>query len=242
MGILFLLFLLTGCAKQESEPPWISIAGYRAKLNYDEQFTEGISDWHLEGDGEAVLTENGELKLLAYQGGNGLVLWAPIELSGSFQLEYEVNISDSCGTNSIFFCAQDISGEDLLKSTKSRTGKLNDYINSSMRNYMITYHTLDVKGNEKSQSRLRKNPHYLMLSHADSDPCITGNRHQIDIAKMSNRIQFYVNGGLIHDIRDKGGFDAPVYMQGRLGFRIEPVDTDASVLIHRVKLYQLNPS
>jgi hypothetical protein len=240
-GTLSVLFLLTGCSKPEGESAWFTISGYRTTLIYNDQFKQGISDWHLEGDGKAVLTEKNEIELLAYSGGNGLVLWAPIELSGSFQLEYEVDIRDSCGTNTVIFCAQDSNGEDILNTSQTRTGELSDYVTGSIRNYMITYNTLDNEGNKKNQSRLRKNPQYMMLSNSDNDPCIEGRHYLIDIVKMSNRIQFFVNGKLIHDIRDKGGFDAPVYMEGRLGFRIEPFDKDASILIYRVKLYQLDP-
>lgn len=235
------LILMTACSRQTGEPPWINIPGYHAELAYHEEFANDISEWHFEGDGEAKLTENSQLELLAYQGGNGLVFWSPFHLSGSFQLEYEVNISDSGGTNAIFFCAQNQNGEDIFKSTPVRTGLLQDYIYGSMQNYMITYNTVDLNGEPKNQSRMRKNPQYLLLAHTDSDPCLAGNHHFIDVVKMSNRIQFYVNGSLIHDVRDKGGFDAPVYMEGRFGFRIEPVNKDASVLINRVRLYQLTP-
>jgi len=240
-GILSTFMLWTGCNQSKEEPPWVAIAGYTANLIYHEPFTEDLSEWTLEGNGEARLTDEGMLKLLAYQGGNGLVLWAPVKLSGSFQLEYEVDISDSSGTNAVLFCAQSLEGEDLVQSSKERTGALSEYSNGALQNYMITYNTVHADGSNKNQSRVRKNPQYLLLSHSDGDPCLEGSRHLIDVVKMSNRIQFYVNGGLIHDVRDKGGFDAPVYMEGRFGFRVEPVNKDASVMIHRVKLYHLKP-
>lgn len=240
-GIFCLFLTLNGCSKPEAQPPWVNIGGYEAQLVYHEPFSEEISGWHIEGSGEAALTQAGELKLLAYQEGDGVVLWAPIELSDSFQLEYEVHISDSSGTNSVLICALDAQGEDPLNTASSRTGKLHDYTHGPLRNYMITYNVMDAEGAPRNQSRLRKNPQYLLLSHTDNDPCLQGNRHLIDVAKMSNRIQFYVDGKLIHDVRDKGGFDAPVYMEGHLGFRIEPLNTDASVSFHRVKLYHLNP-
>ena len=62
----------------------------------------------------------------------------------------------------------------------------------------------------------------------------------MNVIKLGNRIQYYVDGELVHDIRDKGGF-GPVYDQGKFGFILQGNPRRFSINFDKVRVYKLIP-
>ena len=76
---------------------------------------------------------------------------------------------------------------------------------------------LTPEGEHHPGTKVRKNPGHMLLSRVVPDPCRENRPYLIEILKLGNRILFHVDGILIHDVRDKGGFGS-AYDEGKIGF------------------------
>jgi hypothetical protein len=230
---------IAGCGKSDIRPK-LSDPGYKAKLIFQDSFDEGLENWFFEGQGKAVLRPDSSLGLEAVSDTSGAVLWSRRDFSGNFQLEYEIFFLDTAGTHSVFFCAEDLDGKELRGDWISKSNSFNDYIRNLIQSYQITCHCYDRNGKPVSGSRLRKNPGSLLLAGSPTDPCKDNRMYVIDIIKVGNRIQFFSDGVLVHDVRDRGGF-GPVYMKGQIGFYIQGKAGAFSAVLDNVRLFKLSP-
>lgn len=228
-----------GCAKQEVKPR-MALPGYRSELLFQENFDEDLDQWSFEGKGEVAITEDGRLLVAVDTESEGVAVWTSQDFSGDFHLEYEVEIPETPGINLAILCARGTHGEDILSELPPRTGKLSEYTRGQIRNYHISYHCYTPDGQHVPGSRVRKNPGYLLLSSAKHDPCRENRPYFIDVVKIDNRIQFFVDGNLIHDVRDKGGF-GPTYMNGKIGFWIHGSGTIFTTIFDKIRVFKLIP-
>lgn len=242
--IIFPLILchLNSCSKKQKEFPWIHYPGYRTELLFCERFDGETDKWFIEGNGDISINDESRLSISLYPESQGTMLWIKEDFSGDFLLEYEVEFLNSDGTFITFICAKGIRGEDIIREFPSREGIYEEYIKGEMGNYQISFHSYDREGNHYNRSRIRKNPGNLLLSHVDFDPCKENRKYYIDILKISNRIQFYVDGenNLIHDVRDKGGFGAK-YMDGKIGFWMQGLEGSFKVLLDNFRIFKIIP-
>lgn len=235
------MLLLNGCGKSGTRTrPWMLYPGYKTIPVFGEDFDGDLREWFVEGEGEVVITE--ENRLLVAQGveREGVVLWTKRDFSESFQLEYEVEIPDTQGMCIVVLCAQGVDGEDILTELPPRVGEFDEYVRGRIRGYSIAYHRYNADGSSIPGSRLRKNPGRLLLSHVDPDPCRENRHYFIDVVKIGGRIQFFVDGTLIHDVRDKGGF-GPVYDDGKIGFQIWGMAGVFKIFLDNVRVFRLIP-
>jgi hypothetical protein len=247
MRCLFLLLTgvsvmlcLGACSKQPDIPPRVSYPGYRAQLIFHEDFSQDLTSWAIDGLDESVAIQEGRLVMVEPPEGQGLAAWILRDFSGDFQLEYEVEIPETAGINTVILCAHGAEGQDVLADLPSRTGKLNDYIHGSIRSYHISYHCYGADGQHDPGSKIRKNPGHMLLSRGETDPCQENRRYLIDILKFGNRILFMVDGIVNQDIRDMGGFE-PVYQSGKIGFWIHGAGGTFKTFIDNVRVYRLKP-
>ena len=245
--VVFVLFPLilchfNSCSKKQKEFPWIHYPGYRTELLFCERFEGETGKWFIEGNGDVSINSEGRLLISLHPESEGIMLWINEDFSSDFQLEYEVEFLNSVGTHIIFICAKGIQGEDIIQELPPRKGNYEEYIDGQMGNYQICFHSYDQEGNHYNRSRIRKNPGNLLLSHVDSDPCKENRKYYIDVIKISNRIQFYVDGenNLIHDVRDKGGFGA-IYMNGKIGFWLQGMGGSFKVQLDNFRIFKLIP-
>jgi hypothetical protein len=240
--VLASILIVNSCTKKTYEVPWIDYSGYKAGIIFNDGFEEGLKNWYVEGDGKIDITETGQLCITNTSDSNGVMIWSRDDFSGNFLLEYEIEFLNAPGINILFLCAEELNGEDILKDLPPRSGYIDEYTIGQIRNYQLAYHCYDRDGNHYDRSRIRKNPGKMLLSHVGYDPCREDRKYYIDVVKISNRIQFYVDGNqkLVHDVRDKGGF-GPVYINGKIGFWIEGEKDIFSVLIDNIRIFKLIP-
>lgn len=228
--------MIWGCAKQQCTPDF-KYAGYKTKCIYQEAFTDLDKEWFSEGSGSIHITTDHRLAIQPDSVDKGFVLWTEREFKGDFQVEYTIDFPESSGVHLIFLCAQGTDNKDLIHDMPKRNGMLNEYTNELMENYYISCHTYQEDGSHIEKSTIRKNPRRLLLSQTSSDPCRDARRYLIDVIKMGGRILFFVDGLLIQDVMDKGGF-GPVYDKGHLGFWFQGNQT---IYIDGLSVYQLKP-
>ena len=241
LSLVFAGYLGVHCARKADIPPKLVVPGYQPRLIVTDQFETARPIWVTEGLGSAIL-ENGMLSVTVPPESEGFVLWLNRNVDkSSFQLEYTLSITDSSGTHGIFFCSEEISGANILSGHTGRTGKRDEYTHGEIRNYQVIVHAMNREGAPLGWSRIRKNPNYYLLSHSETDPCIQPRHYLMDVIKIGNRIQLYVDGILTHDVRDRGGFGQPVYRSGIIGFRFDSLIRPATTRIGDVRVYQLNP-
>jgi len=235
-----LLLVISGCKKDKTPPSQLKVPGYSTRLHYEELFDLDLSNWQFEGSGSSTITPDGRLRLAEADSSEGLMAWLKVDFSGSFLLEYEVEIPDTNGVNIVFFCAETKDYGHLLKNYKARTGRQQDYCQSDIYSYQVAYHCYTPSGDHENSTHLRKNPGSLLLSREFPDPCRQNRFYLIDIVKTGNRIQFFVDKEKIHDLRDRGGYGA-IYNKGKIGFWIHGTPRNFSTTLDNIRVYNLIP-
>ncbi len=238
IGFLGISFLLSSCARQKVHP-YLVVPGYSAELIFQENFDKGLHNWLIEGKGKTEIV-GGELHVAETSESNGILIWTNREFSGDFQLEYEVDIPETIGMNSVIICAQRIKEENVFTEIPLPTENLDEIVQEKTRSYQISFHSYSLDGQHIPGSKLRKNPGHLLLSYAANDPCQENRRYLIDVAKTGSRIRFFVDGNIVHDVRDKGGF-GPIYMKGKTGFFIHGAKGVFTTTLAKIRLFKLSP-
>jgi len=217
----------------------MSIPGYETKCLLTDNFDTDLENWVFRGDGSALFTGTGRLNLTGNSKKNGVVLWLKEKIHHDFLLEYEINVNDSSGLCAVILCAQSPDNTDILNSSPPPSGNLMSYTKNT-NSYLVDFHNMSRSTGIHGASKVRKNPGYMLLSSVDRDPCSESRPYYIDIAKIGNRIQLYVDGVRIHDIRDKGGF-GPAYLNGYIGFWVHGKTNQYNAEIDNVRLFRLIP-
>lgn len=230
-------FSLIFCCNKNHIEPRFHYAGYSTQCVFSDAFEEGSKHWVVEGQGRVEAAENQRMALVSDSSDLGLVLWTAREFKGDFQIEYTVDFAETSGVHLIFLCASGANGEDIIEDLPPRHGELSEYANGQIQNYYIACHAYSAEGTHVDRSTIRKNPGKLLLSQVPGDPCPDARRYLIDIIKIGGRILFYVDGLLIQDVMDKGGF-GPVYDHGRLGLWFQG---NAVTYLDGVAVYRLKP-
>ena len=143
-------------------------------------------------------------------------IWLDLNLSGNLQIEFDVQIvssSDKANNINCFFLYSDPDGLTLRSTAKEREGgsynlyhKLNGYI-----------FTFVANGEEKSRFRFRDNPDFHLLAEDYLDSNKTEENYHVRLVKLSDRIQYWIDGNKIMDIIDDKY--NPLYNTGLVGFR-----------------------
>lgn len=234
-----MVFLLSGCGKPEIQPRYADPA-YKTKLLLEDRFENGLSNWFTTGAGKAEITADSSLEMAAVSDTIGIALWTRESLPENFQLEYDIFFGDTAGSHTLYFCAEPVAGESFEAGNPPSPERFNDFIRNRINSYQILVHCFDRTGKFQSGTKLRKNPSNLLLSGSPADPCRDNRKYLMDVIKVGSRIQFFVDGTPVHDIRDRGGF-GPVYKEGRIGFMVQGKAQSFSVLIDNVRIYKLIP-
>ena len=243
-GILIFLLSMAminlSCTRISDIQPRMSYPGYRARLIFEASFADAMDDWRMEGTADLSIMDDGALLVEEDSLSQGVFLWIRRDFSGNFQLEYETNILETAGMHILALCARSSSGRDILKSLPPRSGRLQEYIGEQIHSYHISYHCYTPEGEHDPGTKVRKNPGHMLLSRVEPDPCMENRPYQIDILKLGNRILFYVDGILIQDVRDKGGFGA-AYTEGKIGFYMHGAGGIFKSTYNNIRVYQLKP-
>ena len=141
--------------------------------------------------------------------------------------------------NSVIICAEKIKEENAFTKIPLPTENLYEIVQEKTRSYQISFHSYSPDGQHTPGSKLRKNPGHLLLSYAANDPCQENRRYLIDVAKTGNRIRFFVDGNIVHDARDKGGF-GPIYKKGNIGFFVHGVRGVFTTTLAKIRLFKLS--
>lgn len=235
--ILLVMFWL--CGSNNNVQPRMQMPGFDTKLIFRDDFDNSVlENWKKEGIGDITVSSNGKAVLSLGEESKGLALWALKEINVDFQLEFNLKIPNHNGLFIIIICAHGMNGEDIINDLPERNGELEEYSKENIRSYHISSHCFTAQGEQIPGSKLRKNPGHLLLSRNAVDPCISSRTYYIDVVKTGNRIRYYVDDMLIHDVRDKGGF-GPIYSKGKLGFWIGGNPEDFQVILDDIRIFRL---
>jgi hypothetical protein len=237
-ALAFLVLLSAGCGRREK--PLVQDPAYKTEILFKENFDGDLSRWYVMGQGLAQIVADSTLYLQLGPQSDYLVLWSNRDVTGNFQLEYTVRFPDTCGSHVVLFCAQGAGGKDITQMTPPLPETLETFFKDSIACYQASCHNYDAASFHMSNSRVRKNPGNLLLSSEGTDPCPDNRDYMIDIFKIDNRILIHVDGLLVHDLRDRGGF-GPTYMTGKIGFMIRGRPGVFGVFIDRIRVYKLTP-
>jgi hypothetical protein len=228
-----------GCGKPDIQPRYADPA-YKAKLLLEDRFDKGMGNWIATGMGVAEITADSSLQLATVSDTIGVALWTKESFPENFQLEYDIFIQDTAGSHTVYFCTEPAEGETFRAENPPSPALFNDFIRNRITSYQVLVHCFDRTGKFMSGTKLRKNPSALLLSGSPADPCRDNRKYLMDVIKVGNRIQFFVDGTPVHDIRDRGGF-GPVYSEGRVGFMVQGKADAFRVLIDDVRVFKLIP-
>lgn len=237
-GFVLIPFLLF-CGKGRIKPI-VSDPAYSAELIFHEDFNQDLGNWFEAGQGKTVINGDSALFMQLGSVSRDMVLWSRRDFSGNYQIEYKITFADTPGTHILFFCARGIGGQNVTEMNPPPQEQFEQYIEDSLASYQISCHAYDETGRFASNSRVRKNPGNLLLSSVPTDPCAENRDYIMDIFKIDNRIQFYVDGILVHDLRDRGGY-SPTYTTGKIGFYIHGQSGVFSVVLDEIRVFKLIP-
>jgi hypothetical protein len=237
--MVFIGIFFFGCGKPEIQPEYLDPA-YRTKLLLEDRFERGLDNWIVMGKAAVNITADSSLGLNAVSDTVGAAVWTKASFPENFQLEYDIFIRDTAGSHTVYFCVEPAGGETFRADNPPSEDLFNDFIRNRITSYQILVHCFDRNGKALSGTKLRKNPGNLLLSGSPSDPCRDNRKYLLDVIKVGSRIQFFVDGSPVHDIRDRGGF-GPVYIEGRIGFMVQGKADAFRVLIDNVRVFKLIP-
>lgn len=235
-GILF----FTQCQKPESIFPDYKYQGYKTKLLLHDTFETDSDNWYIEGDGCVFVNNRNQLEFDSPLNQNGITLWSVDNFSGNFQIEYELNIAPESALNLVFICAKGLMEEDIITAQEKRTGFIEEYTKGKIQGYQIAYHSYSESGRYYSKSTVRKIPGQLLLAQQEEDPCNEARTYSINIIKISNRVILVVDGKIIHDVRDKGGF-GNIHKEGKIGFWFQGSSSSYTATLDNIKCFKLIP-
>jgi hypothetical protein len=227
------------CGKPDVKPVF-SDPAYKTRLLLEDRFEQGLGNWMVTGTGKAETTADSGLELAVVSDTIGVAAWSKASFPENFQLEYEIFIRDTAGTHTLYFCAEEADQGLFQAGHLPSPAVFNDFIRNRVNSYQILVHCYDRTGKFLSGTKLRKNPGNLLLSGSTTDPCKDNRKYLIDVMKAGNRIQLFVDGTPVHDVRDRGGF-GPVYSRGKIGFMIQGKADAFSVRIDNVRVFELIP-
>jgi hypothetical protein len=239
-AIIIIISIFTiGCERPDVKPSF-SDPAYKTKLLLDDRFDKGIGNWMVTGMGRAEITPDSSMELTVLSDTVGVAAWSRAIFPENFQLEYELFIRDTAGTHTVYFCAEEENRKDFESGNPTSPALFNDFIRNRINSYQILVHSFDRTGKFLSGTKLRKNPGNLLLSGSPTDPCRENRKYLMDVMKAGSRIQLFVDGTPVHDVRDRGGF-GPVYSRGRIGFMAQGKAGAFRVVIDNVRIFELIP-
>jgi hypothetical protein len=231
--------MLAACGKTGPRPNLL-IPGYASTLVFQDGFGQGLANWSVDGEASVSTTRDSTLVLSPVSDTTSAVVWARTELPDLFQIEYKVYIPDTAGTHDVYFCASRTDGVAIGEGGGLPSAGFDDILKTSLASYRVSCHCYDRFGRPVSGARLRKTPGNLLLAGAPTDPCRENRGYLIDIAVVGNRIQSFVDGVPVHDVRDRGGF-GPVYQKGRLGLAVSGKPNAFRCMFKTVRVFKLTP-
>ncbi len=238
--VLVIILLSVHCQKPESVFPEYKYHGYKTKLLLFDTFDDNTKNWYVEGEGGVFINTQNQLEFDSPLNENGIALWSVDDFEDNFQIEYEVTIYPQSALNLVFICAKGLMDEDILTEQDKRTGFINEYTKGKIQGYQISYHSYSETRHYYSKSTVRKIPGQLLLAQTENDPCTEDKSYLIDIIKIGNRIIFVVDGNIVHDVRDKGGF-GNIHKSGKIGFWFQGGEGTATATLDNIKCFRLIP-
>jgi len=237
-----------GCSVENIQP-LISIPGYKTVLQFSDSFDADLGSWVMEGSGYIEISEDNRLQTTLLPESPGVMVWLKRHFDIDFLLEYDIDLSlaeddidrsQTAGHCWIFFCATGLDNKDILKNA-NRSGTFESYTDSEIQSYHISYHCFNSDGVHISGNHVRKNPYNNLLSANEIDPCMENRKYTIHVAKTSDRIQFYVDGILIHDVRDGSNYK-DIHKNGKIGFWFQGSEEETTLFLDNVRVFKLSPS
>ncbi|MCF6270083.1 MAG: DUF1961 family protein [Melioribacteraceae bacterium] len=144
-------------------------------------------------------------------------IWLNQEFSGDLKVEFDVKIIESKGDKNninFFFLYSDTTGKPIYASTHLRkTGSYSSYKN--LNGYIFTY--LAGGNPDSARFRFRNCPGFNLLQENFAYHCIKKRVYHIEIAKISNRLTFAVDGKTYIDYTETS--NNPIHSKGIMGFR-----------------------
>jgi hypothetical protein len=180
---------------------------------------DDISDWVMEGPGEAEIRD-GRLFVRSNQPQGGhIVFWNPMDFPDDLLIEYDFSPASEEGLCILFFCASGSKGRDLFDPTLApRTGRFSQYVRGDIKCYHTSYYR-----NQRTVSsvcNLRKDPGMPLLGvGADPIAPYPGGIYHIAVWKKDNRIRLIIDGNLVIDAVDEIEIFGPPHGKGKIGLR-----------------------
>ena len=192
----------------------------------DEDFSQGMDDWWVEG-GEEVRVEDGRLVIRADNPTTtrtkACTVWCKTPHPGEFVLELDAHVlASSIQANNInlFLAFSDPSGTPLYQTREDRSaGEYGKY--HQLSGNIITFLNdpkgeapPNADGTPKARVRIRRCPGFELLSQEYSGRCQIGETYHIKVTRSGGWIVFEVNGKEMHRAEDRTPLEA-----GLLGLR-----------------------
>jgi len=229
------------CNRIPDNPPVFQYPGFDTQCIFIEDFDGIDPQWKIEGAGTTQVSPDSGLIIAPFTDSLGVIIWLDKDFENSYQVEYQLNFNDTLGMHLLYAGTAGLHDENALNIEKLQPGAYESYSEANLKNYQISMHCYDLKGEHHAHSRLRKNPGNILLSHIPEDPCRENRQYTIDFIKTGNRLQLFVDGKRYHDFRDKGDRKS-LYNKGKIGFWFSGKPGHFTANIMNIRVYALVPN
>lgn len=196
----------------------IGDAKYKLRLELEDDFAD-LDQWLVESTGKISLEKNWLVWDCHCSGKQAGTIWCKRKFAGPTVVEFDA-VAEA-GARNLNFILVATHPKGLLNTTKSRSGEYGQY--HKFPNYIITYLTpLDENSAETDSTtrwriRFRKNPGFHLLSERfiETKRGATSKQTLTYVLNGKGRLQFFVNGEMLHQFEDKS---AP-HLGGYFGLR-----------------------
>ena len=236
------------------------------KIIYDFSEDKDISRWHLEGNGELKLTEEGFFQINTFRISGtqkATNVWlADLILPDHFEIEIDFMSRSENGNTMIIFNAQPFELNDLFDDPRIDAVYSDLASKRKMQAYTVGFHRAAYNNPSNLRKIGGKVPEYwgdapyptpawqemdsitILSSKTEPlTPAEKGKIHHFKLQKNGNHIKFWVNDKLVHDYTDRLQYPYcdQVLMNGRIGFRNfgGPAEDFYSKIL--IKAYNLPP-
>ncbi|GAA6203662.1 DUF1961 family protein [Thalassotalea sp. SU-HH00458] len=141
-----------------------------------------------------------------------IVLWNKLSLPSNYAIEYDFQSASPYPLHMLLFSAMGINEQSIFSTRlPKRNGIANQYMNSDLSNYRISYFS-----GKRATINMRKSPgRHLIASIPELPSLIMGEKYKIKLIKFNQHIHFYINDALIIDY-----IDTNPLLGGHWGFRL----------------------
>ncbi len=218
------------------------------RLLYEDDFSQGFSQWHHEGIGHIASGPEGGMRLHCHgsrQGAEGCMAFFRPTLPDGIRVSYKLNVRSQGGLVINYVAIRGLNGEDLIEDRgrmEARTGIMANYFSRrwGLQSYHVSISRFNDKGQHTGTCNMRRNPGSLVEAHGLDMVTQLNRSFEITVQKDAGHLALYVDGQCTLGFVDRDASRYPIPDDGKFGFRL--IGSDVMADVFDFKVHKVHPN